>query len=131
MTIIEDKIQESHNRTKLQTHFPKNYVCGQQKEKEVKKESQIELKESKFFTCHVRGTTDAKKKICKVKEKKETKIITLTSNKKKRNVPRDPQDNCHISNSQETIEAHGLQVHLHAHSQCTAISSNWSPSFLD
>jgi hypothetical protein len=39
-------------------------VCGQQKEKEIKKESQKEPKESKFFnkTCHVRGTTDAKKK---------------------------------------------------------------------
>jgi hypothetical protein len=98
-----------------------------QQNKDIQKESQKEPKESKCFNkiCHVRRTNDAKKN--KIKNNHNS----LMSNKKNRKVPRDPQDNCHISNLRETIEAHGLQVHLHAHSQCTAISSNWSPSFLD
>ena len=64
------------------------------------------------------------------KKRKTNEIITLTCTKKKRKVPRDPSDDYHISNLRETIEAHGPQVHPHAHFQCTTISNKPVTKFL-
>lgn len=49
---------------------------------------------------------------------------------KQQKVPRDPLDDYHISNLQETIEAHDPQVHPRAHFQCTAISNKMVIMFL-
>lgn len=58
--------------------------------------------------------------------KKKSKQLHL----KKRKVPRDPSNDYHISNLQEIVEAHALPVHLHARSQCTAISRKLVPKYL-
>lgn len=68
--------------------------------------------------CCVKRTNETNTQI----RKKSKEIITVTCNKEKRKVPRDPSDDYHISNLQETIISHGPPVHLHAHYQCTATS---------